>query len=252
MEENEKKIRLKIKRQDGPDAAPYWEDFEIPWRPSHNVISVLREISKNPVNAAGKKVRPVVYDANCMEEVCGACSMIINGEVTQACSTLVDDLEQPIRLEPMTRFPLVRDLMVDRDKMFAALRKIKAWVDIDGSYDVGTTGPRVSPGEWERNYTFARCMTCGCCMEVCPQFHQGSDFVGPAPIAQAHRMVHHPTGKYHAEERLHSLMTKGGIADCGNAQNCVQVCPKDIPLTDAIADISRQTTIQWLKDIFLK
>jgi len=245
-----KTIQLRIRRQDGPGGAPYWEDFEIPWKPKHNVISCLMEIRYNPVNARGEKVRPVVWDSNCMEEVCGACTMIINGVPRQACSTLVDQVSQPIVLEPLTKFPLVRDLQVDRQRMFDNLLKTRSWIDIDGSFDIRQGSPRISPQEWEQFYDFSRCMTCGCCMEVCPQFNSKSPFVGPAPLGQVHRMVHHPTGKYFAAEKLQTIMTKGGITDCGNAQNCIEVCPKNIPLTDAIADLGRQTTIQWFKNLF--
>ncbi len=248
---DKKTIRFKIKRQDGPDASPYWEEFEIPWAPKHNVVSSLMEIRRNPVNIKGERVRPVVWDSNCMEEVCGACTMLINGFPRQACSTLVDSLPQPIVLEPLTKFPVVRDLQVDREKMFRALLQVKAWVDIDGSWDIHEGGPRISQKDWQKTYEFARCMTCGCCMEVCPQFHPGSSFIGPAPLGQVHKTIHNPTGRLQAEERLHAIMGDGGITDCGNAQNCIQACPKDIPLTDAIADLGRKTTIQWLKDIFL-
>lgn len=248
----EKKIRFRIRRQDGPEAKAYWEEFEIPWKPGHNVISALMEIRLRPVNVRGERVRPVIWDSNCMEEVCGACTMLINGKPLQACSTLVDALPQPIVLEPLTKFPLVRDLQVDRQRMFDALIKIKAWVDIDGGFDIHQGSPRISPAEWERDYSFSRCMTCGCCMEVCPQFHQGSTFIGPAPTTQAARIVHHPTARYQAAEKLRALMVDGGISDCGNAQNCVEVCPKNIPITDGIADLGRQTTIQWLKDLFLR
>lgn len=55
---------------------------------------------------------------NCLEEVCGACSMVINGRARQSCSAIVDQLEQPIRLEPMNTFPVIRDLQVDRSRMF--------------------------------------------------------------------------------------------------------------------------------------
>jgi len=89
-------------------------------------------------------------------------------------------------------------------------------------------------------------------MEACPQFHPGSRFIGPAPLAQVHFFNTHPTGKYFKEERLHAIMGNGGITDCGNAQNCVRVCPKEIPLTDALAHLGRQTTLQWLKDLFHK
>ncbi|MBU1699359.1 MAG: succinate dehydrogenase iron-sulfur subunit [Candidatus Eisenbacteria bacterium] len=245
-------IRLKIKRQENPNSKSYWEEFEIPYRPQHNIISVLMAIQQNPINAKGEKVAPVVYEANCMEEVCGACTMIINGKVRQACSTLVDNIKQPIVLEPMSKFPLVRDLMVDRDRMFAALRKIRGWIDLDGAYDIHVHAPRVSPKDWEKNYDLSRCMTCGCCMEACPQFFPTSKFIGPAPLGQTWLFNNHPTGKYYKEERLHEIMGVGGITDCGNAQNCVKACPKDIKLTDAIARLGRDTTVQMLKDVFIK
>ena len=243
-------IQFKIKRQDRPEASPYWEEFEIPYRPGHNVISALMVIRENPVAIDGRRVEPVLWEANCMEEVCGACSMLVNGKARQACSALVDDLEQPITMEPMIKFPTVRDLMVDRSVMFDNLRKVRAWIDLDGSWDVHTGAPRISPQEWELNYAFSRCMTCGCCMEACPQFGPGFGFVGPAPLGQIRLMNAHPTGKYYREERLHTVMGDGGISDCGNAQNCVEACPKDIPLTTAIGQLGRQTTFQMLKDVF--
>ena len=187
-----------------------------------------------------------------MEEVCGACSMIINGEVRQACSALIDQLAQPIVIEPLTKFPLVRDLMVDRQKMFDALLKVKAWVPVDGSHDIHRHAPLISPKVQSIRYLFSRCMTCGCCMEVCPQYHPDSEFIGPAPLGQVRLHNSHPTGGYSKEDRLHALMEPGGIADCGNAQNCVKVCPKDIPLTEAIGELGRQTTVQWLRDLFVK
>ena len=243
-------IRFRIKRQDRPDAETYWQEFAIPAKPGHNVISALMVIRAEPVTAAGERVEPVMWESNCMEEVCGACTMLVNGQVRQACSALVDGLEQPITLEPMTKFPVVRDLMVDRSAMFDALRRVRAWIDIDGSWDIHVGSPRISPKEWEMNYIISRCMTCGCCMEACPQYGPGLDFIGPAPIAQVRLMNGHPTGSYYAAERLHTIMGDGGLSDCGNAQNCVAVCPKEIPLTTAIGQLGRQTTVQMLKDLF--
>lgn len=245
-------IRLKIKRQDSPNSKPYWEKFEVPYRPQHNVISALMTIREKPVNRKGERVAPVVYEVGCMEEVCGACTMIINGRVRQACSALIDQLEQPVTLEPLSKFPVVRDLIVDRQRMFDALRKIRGWIDIDVGYDIHVHAPRISPKDWEINYNLSRCMTCGCCMEACPQYHPKSEFIGPAPLGQVWLFNNHPTGRYFKEERLRALMGPGGITDCGNAQNCVEVCPKEIKLTDAIARLGRDTTIQALKDLFSK
>lgn len=246
---NKTEIHFKIKRQDGPGKPSYWEEFKLPYQSGHNVVSALMALRENPVNTAGQRVQPVVWDSNCMEEVCGACTMIINGRVRQSCSALIDQLEQPITLEPMTKFPLIRDLMVDRSRMFEALRKVKAWVPIDGTHDIHEGAPRIAPKEQDVRYLFSRCMTCGCCMEACPQFHPDSKFIGPAPLGQVRLFNSHPTAKYFNDERLHAIMGDGGISDCGNAQNCVKVCPKDIPLTEAIGELGRQTTTQWLRDL---
>ncbi len=242
-------IYFKIKRQDRPDSPPYWEEFRMPYAPQHNVISALMYLREHPINARGQRVAPVAWESNCLEEVCGACSMIVNGVPRQACAALVDDLEQPIVLEPFSKFPVVRDLVVDRQRMFDALGQVQAWVPLDGSQDTHQHAPRVSPVEQSLRYIFSRCMTCGCCMEACPQYHDDSAFIGPAPLGQVYLHNTHPTGGFFKADRLHALMGPGGIADCGNAQNCVKVCPKDIPLTQAIGDLGRQTTRQWLRDL---
>lgn len=87
MSEN-KMITMIIKRQDDPDQSPYEEKFEIPYRENMNVISALMEIRRNPVNAEGEATTPVYWDMGCLEEVCGACSMVINGTPRQSCTAL--------------------------------------------------------------------------------------------------------------------------------------------------------------------
>jgi len=226
-----------------------WEEFHLERRPNANVISVLMQIQRNPVTADGKKVAPPSWDAACLEEVCGSCTMNINGKVRQACSALIDKLDEPVVLQPMKKFPLVRDLAVDRQKMFNALKRVRAWIPIDGTYDLGP-GPRQSPEDQEVNYVLSTCMTCGCCLEVCPQVGQKTEFIGAAAISQVRLFNNHPTGKMHADERLHGLMERGGVTDCGKAANCAQACPKGIPLTSSIAEMARETTKQAFKDWF--
>jgi succinate dehydrogenase / fumarate reductase iron-sulfur subunit len=244
-----KDIVLQVRRQDSPDQPSYWEKFTIPYKPRLNVISCLMEIQRNPVNAEGKKTIPVIWECNCLEEVCGACTMVINGKARQACAALVDKLEQPIRLEPLTKFPVVRDLQVDRTIMFDNLKKVQAWIDIDGTHDIGP-GPRRTEKVWTWAYELSRCMTCGCCMESCPQVGKSNAFIGPAAIAQVRLMNSHPTGEINAENRILALMEPGGVDDCGNAQNCQKACPKNLPLLTSIADVNRQVikhgVLGWL------
>ena len=241
---------LKIYR--GVPNNQYWEEFEVPLTPGLNIISALLHVQKYPVTREKKTVTPVAWEQGCLEEVCGSCSMLINSRPRQACSALIENLlltsaHNTITLAPLSKFPLIRDLVTDRTSMFENLKKVRAWIDVDESRDVGA-GPKMSPELQEALYQLSTCMTCGCCTEACPQVSIKSKFMGPAAISQARLFNAHPTGKLTAQERLRPLMEEGGVADCGNAQNCVKVCPKNIPLTESIALIGRETTRQAIRD----
>jgi succinate dehydrogenase / fumarate reductase, iron-sulfur subunit len=268
-------FEVRILRQDGPGQPSYWERHRVRYEDDMNVISVLQRIAAQGRTVEGKPVAPVAWDANCLEEVCGACTMVINGTVRQACATLVDNLfrEQgdEIELQPTQKFPVIRDLFVDRSRLFRALHKLKAWVPVDGYYDLGP-GPRVSPETQQEAYPLSKCMSCGCCLEACPQYtkvevvrREGESdeafakrkneaydrvFIGAHAIGQVVLFNMHPTGKNIASQRLDALTAEGGVQVCGNAQNCVAVCPKEIPLTHAIAKAGRQATVHSIKKWF--
>jgi len=247
-----KTLPLRVWRQETPQSEGRYEEFRIPYRRGLNVISCLMEVQRNPVTADGKTTTPVVWDSNCLEEVCGSCTMNINGKVRMACSALVDKIlgdDGVITLEPLRKFPLVRDLTVDRQRMFEALKQVKAWVPVDGTHNLGP-GPRQSQADHSVMYTLSTCMTCACCLEACPQVTVDNKFIGAAAISQARLFNMHPTGKLNAAERVRGLMGEGGIQDCGKAQNCVEVCPKEIPLTTSIAQMNRAVTKQVVKDLF--
>jgi succinate dehydrogenase / fumarate reductase iron-sulfur subunit len=269
------KINVRVLRQDGPGTPPYWEQHQVDYEPDMNVISVLQKIAAQAKTIDGKKVAPVAWDCGCLEEVCGSCTMVINGRVRQSCSALVDrlleDNPDEIQLQPMTKFPVVRDLMVDRSRLFHSLKRVQAWVPVDSYFDMGA-GPRIPREDQEQNYPLSQCMSCGCCLEACPQFnkveilrHAGesdeafearkkaayeSEFIGPHAISQAMLFNSHPVGKNLQKERMETLTGTGGIQACGNAQNCVAVCPKEIPLTTSIARAGRAATLYTIKKFF--
>jgi succinate dehydrogenase / fumarate reductase iron-sulfur subunit len=266
---------VRILRQDAPGEGSYWERFSVPYETDMNVISVLQKIAAMAETADGQHVAPVAWDCNCLEEVCGACTMVVNGKVRQACSALVDRLleDNPaeIELRPMQKFPVVRDLVVDRARLFRALQKTQCWIPVDGYYDMGP-GPKQSRKTQEQAYPLSECMTCGCCVDACPQYNkielvqlQGETdeafaarkkaaydqaFVGPHVLSIVNLYNMHPTGQMQADERLDALMEPGGVQVCGNAQNCVAVCPKHIPITTGIARIGRATTVRMVKRWF--
>lgn len=233
----------------------HWEEFELELVPSLNVISALMEIQKNPLTRGGEKTTPVAWEQGCLEEVCGSCSMLVNGKPRQACTALIAQLiketgSNTVTLAPFTKFPLVRDLVVNRTQMFTALKKVRGWITVDGTWDTGQGGPKVSPEVQEALYVLSTCMTCGCCSESCPQVNPDSEFMGPSAMSQVRLFNSNPTGALEKAERIRAVLGEDGIAGCGNAQNCVKVCPKKIPLTESIALIGREATKQALKDTF--
>lgn len=238
-------VILKIKRQERPGSGPYWEEFHITRRPYMNVITLLQEIQKNPRTFDSRKTTPVVWEQSCLEEICGSCTMVINGRVRQACSTLVDSLGAEMTLEPMRKFPVIRDLVVDRKSLFESFKRVKAWVPADPS--VTGVGPKITAQLAEERYEMSKCMACGCCVDACPQVNDRSEFIGPAAINQARLFNTHPTGAELKDDRLLALMEKGGIEDCGNAQNCVKVCPKGIPLVKSIIETNRDLSLNLIQ-----
>ena len=270
-------INVRILRQDGPGQPSYWERHQVDYEENMNIISVLQRIAANARNVEGETVAPVAWDCGCLEEVCGSCTMVINGKVRQSCTALVDRLIEDhgndIELQPMSKFPVVRDLMVDRSRLFSGLKRVQAWIPVDSYHDMGP-GPKQSRNSQEVSYPLSQCMSCGCCLEACPQYQKielyrrpgetdeqfeqrkeeayDSSFMGAAPISQAVLFNSHPTGKNMADERMEELTGTGGIQVCGNAQNCVAVCPKEIPLTTSIGKAGRAATVHTLKKIFDK
>jgi succinate dehydrogenase / fumarate reductase iron-sulfur subunit len=268
-------FEIRILRQDAPQEPSYWERHRLEWEPDLNITSCLQRIAAQAETAEGKPVAPVCYESNCLEEVCGSCTMLVNGKTRQACSALVDKLleDNPgeIELRPMSKFPVVRDLLVDRQRLFRALEKVQAWIPVDGYYNLGP-GPRQSQEEQQRAYPLSECMTCGCCVEACPQYGKvevirlegetdelfavreraayDEAFVGPHAISQVMLFNTHPTGRMNANDRTDALMAEGGLQVCGNAQNCVAVCPKKIPLTTSIARAGRSTTVRAITKWF--
>lgn len=227
-------IRIEVLRQDSPQATPYWQKFALPYEPQLNVIAVLMKLREQARDADGQPVAPVAWDAACLDEICGACSMVINGKPRQACSALIDSLEQPIKLQPLSKFPVVRDLVVDRSSMFEARKRFKTWVSFDGTDKTGP-GPKVKPELQDKLYKFSRCFSCGLCLEVCPEIRPNHPFVGPEALVAAHYFNEQPLGKLLKDERIKEGSKKDGIEACGKQETCQKVCPKGVPILEGLA-----------------
>jgi len=268
-------FEVRILRQDQPRLASYWESFRIKYEPGLNITSVLQKIAADPVTISGREVTPVAYEANCLENMCGSCTMLIDGRVRQACTALVDHIlaegREFIELRPMSKFPVVRDLVVGRGRLFRALEKLHCWIEVDGYMDRGPGAPQ-SPAEQQQAYTLSTCFSCGCCLEACPQYVKvditpepgesgeqysareranfDSHFIGAAAMSQGVLMNSNPIGRMTAPKRLEALTAPGGIQECGKAGNCQAVCPKLIPLMTSWGRVGRAATLYSLKKLF--
>ena len=133
--------------------------------------------------------------------------------------------------------------------MFESLKKIKGWIPVE-NFHSEDFAPTVSPSQQEAMYIESTCMTCGCCLEACPQFNDKSKFVGASTISQVKLFNANGAGKALKDHRLQVMMEEGGVSDCGNAQNCAEVCPKNIPLTQSIGAIGRDVVKSYFNRKF--
>lgn len=238
-----KLIYLRIRRQTSPKDKSYWEDFILEFNQNDTLLSLLLRIANDPKTSDGKKTTPIHHEYNCKEEICGTCTVRINGRPVMSCSTLLINLpasssEKPIIVEPLEKFPIVRDLTVNRNKVFQSLSSVKNWVEVDELF-----GPplKYAQNEQLEMYSYSKCINCGSCYDSCPRTERSSkSYLGPAAITQVTKMCIHPLGRKNRNNRLASIMSDNGISKCGKALICEKVCPKSVPLVQSITRANRE------------
>ncbi len=237
------KTHLKIRRQDSSKATAHWENFQVELPKESTVLDALTHIRKKPVNQRGESVTPVAWESSCGFESCGSCLMVINGQVRTACAASLGDLGQTIVLQPLKKFPVVRDLVVDRSRVFEGHSLMEDAVGLDFS-DKDFAGIPQRAGKISDNAQkiLTDCINCGACLDACPRY--GDSFMGAAPVL--HALVFDSLSP--TQSRSRELMA--GVADCDNARNCEQACPKDIPLIPLWSQAKRTTLKHFLKSLF--
>lgn len=234
-------VVLRIQRQDSAAEAESrrFEEFAVTAGAGDSISTALHAIAAEPVTVEGKRVAPVAFESACRADGCGACALLVNGHVRVACRTLLlhaRPKKGPIVLAPLSKFPLVRDLVVDKARLRSARRRLGAWLE----------APAAAAAPLPRSFAeLDRCTECGACFEACPESGQGS-FVGPAALNEVAVLGASASGAAQRTARLDAAMGDGGVASCGKARVCVEVCPERIPLFDSILGLERETTRRWL------
>lgn len=214
------KKTLKILRRKAPEEDPYYQSFPYETQDKGaTVATALMEIST---------ASDLAWEHSCLQKKCGACAMIVDGKPVLACDTRLSDCPgETVIIEPLRKFPVIRDLLVDRSAVTDKLRALKAYP------------LEVTDQEWERSprqtaragkkdetaYEASRCIQCGLCLEVCPNYYREGNFGGMAAMAPLSRLM----AKDEREE-LRDSYRKYVYEGCGKSLACRDVCPAGIDM----------------------
>lgn len=214
------KIEISVKRQSAQNQKPYVQKFLYEGDGKLTVADWLME-----VNQKEARENRIAWECGCLEKKCGACAMRINGYPALACGKFLKDAVRhgKIILEPFSKFPLVKDLIVDRSVMFDVMKEMKVWMLKKDWSDYA----------WNRElqYKAGQCLQCGCCLEVCPNFLAGREFVGAAAMVSAYKAIEQNRKDAH-KDAMKQEYRKKFFSYCGQALSCKAVCPRKLPLDE--------------------
>ena len=225
-EADRKSVRLEILRAADAESEQWLQNIDYPVSDDgENVASALKRINSGCfTDTEGRSVEPVGFECSCLQKKCGACAMVINGTPRLACDARLSEFLKSgtVRIEPLKKFPLVRDLIVDRAAVFERLSELRIWLEGQGRAD-----SRIK----DDVYDASRCLQCGCCLEVCPNFSTAMSFGGMSTAMAMSRIIPMVSGEQRKE--LYSTYRKAVFEGCGKSLACRSICPAGI-------DIERQ------------
>lgn len=166
------------------------------------------------------EVMPIVWECNCLQKKCGACAMVINGRPALACSVKLRDVKKgQITLEPLRKFPVIEDLMVDRSILYENLKQMQVWLK---------EAARKESIDYDMAYEGSRCLQCGCCLEVCPNFYAEGTFSGMAAFIPTARLLSEM--KEDQRKEIYATYRRHIYEGCGKSLACRNICPAGIDI----------------------
>ena len=219
------RITIDILRRSSPDAKPFWQSFYYELssesEPGATVATVLSHLNEREplVDVEGRETPQVRWECSCLQKKCGACAMVINGRPSLACSVKLSESGSCIRLEPLRKFPVIVDLVVDRSIMRRNLEILHTWLDSYAENDSFIS---------DYAYKASKCLQCGCCLEVCPNFYAGGIFTGMAGAVPLSRILMEMPESQRKEAA--ALYRDRVYAGCGKSLACHDICPAKIEI----------------------
>lgn len=225
-----KKLLIKVLRTHPKKGNQFWQTFEYEGRRDVPISEVLDEINAREkiIDTNLDIATPIKWDCNCRDHLCGTCAMVINHVPRLACTTILGDVlhNGEVELRPLTKFPIVADLQVDRSVISEGLKEVQAWLA-----DTLTEEELAEPD------ALGRCLACGCCVESCTNYSGDADFVG-ALAANAAFMAYKKEQSPEVLVAGKKKYTKKFFNGCSNSSMCDKVCPMGIPST---TDLTKKT-----------
>jgi succinate dehydrogenase / fumarate reductase iron-sulfur subunit len=231
------KVKLKIRRYNPEtDKKPWWGKYEVDMEPTDRVLDALHEVKWHQDGT-------LTLRRSCAHGVCGSDAMRINGRNRLACKVLIKDMGRKITVEPILGLPVIKDLVVDMEPFMAHYRSVMPYMIND------EPPPAIerlqSIEERERFDDTTKCILCAACTTACPSFWAKGEYVGPAAIVQAHRFIFDSRDRA-SQERLNILAEPDGVWRCRTIYNCTEACPRDIQVTQAIAEVKKEMLLRRL------
>ncbi len=229
-------MKVKVLRQVTPFSESYWETFDADVPPETSVAALIDHINYNDdiVDETGKPTTRIGWECSCLQGICGSCAMVINGIPSLACETFVKDLgSDTITIQPLQKFPVIHDLVVDRSKIFENLKKTSVFI---GEYTPSDKKASKKAGEFEHQYAASKCLKCGLCLEVCPNYTGGENFFGALFANDCYVVAARNAQK---APQIKKEYAKHFGSGCSKSLSCMDVCPMKIPTIASMAKMNR-------------
>ena len=212
------RARLDILRRKDALHEPYIQSFDYEYDDRNTTVAkALSDINKRDdiIDVNGQRADKIQWECSCMQKKCGACSMRINSVPSLACDKRLSELGEVVIIEPLKKFPVVADLIVDRSVIFDALKEAEVWFDKNAEH-----------GKTEIVHEASRCLQCGCCLEVCPNFAPDMKFKGFSVAASLSRLIAEASEE--EKKRIFRAYSKFFYDGCGKSLACKDICPAEI------------------------
>jgi succinate dehydrogenase / fumarate reductase iron-sulfur subunit len=245
-------LKLHVWRQEGPDKPGAFEDYSKYAKNISTHASFLEMLDVVNERLTEEGIRPITFDHDCREGICGACGCVINGiahgpqRLTTTCQLHMRKFENgaEVWIEPFraTSFPLVQDLMVDRGA-FEKIMQAGGYVSVrTGSAPDANVIP-IAKETLDKSMDAATCIGCGACVAACP--NASASLFTAAKVSHLNLLPQGQPERYRRAREMVAAHDEAGFGSCTNHYECEAACPKGISV-DFIAKLNRELLIATL------